>query len=89
MVSEKAASEPNLPLVLYGTDACHLCELAEQMLHHRAGGLAPVIYEKSDISLSDTLFEQYGIRIPVLRHASGRELDWPFTEAQLDRFLQA
>lgn len=88
MVSDKQAPEPNVPLVLYGTDACHLCDLAEQMLQHRAVGTAPLVYQKSDISLSDDLFERYGLRIPVLRHASGKELDWPFSEVQLDEFVR-
>jgi hypothetical protein len=88
VVSYEHASEPDVSLILYGTDACHLCELAEKMLQLRAAGSASVAYKKTDISLSDPLFERYGIRIPVLRHASGKELDWPFTEAQLDAFLQ-
>lgn len=88
MNSNKQAPEPNASLMLYGTDACHLCDLAEQMLQQITGHLVQPVYEKSDISLSDDLFERYGLRIPVLRHADGRELNWPFTEAQLETFLQ-
>lgn len=85
---KKQAPDLTIQWVLYGTSACHLCELAEQMLEHRVNSPTPLIYKKSDISLSDDLFERYGLKIPVLRHTSGRELDWPFSDTQLDEFLQ-
>ena len=44
-------------------------------------------FDKVDVSTSDTLFERYGVRIPVLRHPDGRELGWPFAEADLAAFL--
>jgi Glutaredoxin-like domain (DUF836) len=66
---------------LYGTSACHLCELAEEML--MAHGLN---YTKVDISDAEALLERYGVLIPVLRHPDGRELNWPFSTAQLVEF---
>ena len=74
---------------LYHTSACHLCEIAEQMLEAVAqeSGLALAL-EKVDISDSDPLFERYGMRIPVLRRQDGRELDWPFDPAELPGFLR-
>lgn len=72
---------------LYGTSACHLCEQAEAMLlelRHSSGGIE---YEKVDISGSDTLFDRYGVRIPVLGHPDGRELGWPFTSTALQAFV--
>ena len=44
-------------------------------------------YEEVDISASDTLFMRYGLRIPVLQHPDLRELGWPFSERQLEDFL--
>ena len=76
---------------LYGTSACHLCDIAEQMLQlqqnlqQQAG--TPFDFDKVDISESDTLFERYGVLIPVLRHPDGRELNWPFSPEQLEQFL--
>ena len=72
---------------LYGTSACHLCEIAEQMLaaEARAGRVSAV--EQVDISDSEELFKRYGVRIPVLRHPDGRELDWPFKPEELAAFL--
>ena len=73
-------------LILYGTSACHLCEVAEALILQRqkAGTLA---YIKCDISESDELFARYGVRIPVLQRADGVELDWPFSALDLEVFL--
>lgn len=72
---------------LYGTTACHLCELAEDMLVSQQSTLGNFEIEKVDISDSDILFERYGLRIPVLQHADKRELGWPFSPQQLHDFL--
>ncbi len=69
-------------LTLYGTTACHLCELAASLL-----AAADVPFEEVDISESDALFERYGLTIPVLRRPDGQELNWPFDEEALARFL--
>ena len=69
-------------LTLYSTHACHLCELAKALLD-----AATVAYEEVDIADSDTLFERYGVRIPVLRQGDGRELGWPFGPQELAEFL--
>ncbi len=73
---------------LYGTSACHLCELAEEMLLVFDSGGKGLVFEKVDISESDQLFERYGVRIPVLRDPDGNELGWPFTDAQLHDFVE-
>lgn len=77
------------PFTLYGTAACHLCELAEEMLLARRLADAGFAFEKTDISDSDALFERYGVRIPVLRDAQGRELAWPFSPDELQDFVTA
>jgi hypothetical protein len=85
-----------MQFILYGTSACHLCEIAEQMLQLQqnsqqqvasAPGGTPFDFDKVDISESDLLFERYGVLIPVLRHPDGRELNWPFSPEQLEQFL--
>lgn len=76
-----------MSLILYSTSACHLCELALEVIK-------PVLFDPSlirevDISDSDELIESYGMRIPVLKDSvSGLCLDWPFDQAQLIAFLQ-
>jgi hypothetical protein len=74
-------------LVLFGTSACHLCELAQEVLEYYSGHCAEIQFSTSDISESNELFQQYGLKIPVLRRDDGRELDWPFSVEELGRFL--
>ena len=46
--------------------------------------------EEVDISVSDELFGRYGLIIPVLRREDcGRELNWPFDEGGIARFLES
>lgn len=72
---------------LYGTSACHLCEQAEGMLAVQLDTTTGTSIELVDIVESDVLFERYGLRIPVLQHPDGRELNWPFRPEQLQVFL--
>jgi hypothetical protein len=74
---------------LYTTAACHLCDKAKAIIW-------PVLekYELSleeiDIAETDFLIDRYGTRIPVVAYASvDEELGWPFTEAQLCRYIEA
>ncbi|NWD25487.1 glutaredoxin family protein [Pseudomonas yamanorum] len=71
---------------LFGTLGCHLCEFAEaEIMPLVEHGL---LVELVDIADSESLFEAYGLRIPVLRRVdTGAELDWPFDEAQMVTFL--
>lgn len=68
--------------VLFGTEACHLCEEAEQLLLQ-----AGLVFEKQDIMADEQAMQRYAIRIPVLLHQpSGLELGWPFEAQQLRDF---
>lgn len=68
-------------LQLYGTEACHLCEEAGELLHQLG-----LDWQSIDIAADDTLLERYGTSIPVLkRRDDGRELHWPFQLADVQR----
>jgi hypothetical protein len=72
-----------MKLILYGTVGCHLCEQAKAVIE-LAGATATYI----DIIDDDALYEQYGMRIPVLlRAGTGSELGWPFNEMDVLQFL--
>lgn len=72
-------------VVLYHTDACHLCELAADLLQQ-----AQVIFVAEDICEDELLAERYGTRIPVVRITTdNRELGWPFDLKALQEFLGA
>ena len=76
-------------LILYGTSGCHLCEQAAELL---AYVLDEEIYDvkEIDISESDVLLAIYGEKIPVLRRPDrNEEINWPFDEDAIWRFLLA
>ena len=62
-------------LTLYGREYCHLCEMAQAFLLD-----AEMPFQTIDIDSDPELGARYGLRIPVLRHPDGRELDWPFPQ---------
>ncbi|NQZ11321.1 MAG: glutaredoxin family protein [Algicola sp.] len=74
---------------LYGTDGCHLCELAEQLLAELDQlAVSKVIVKRVDIIDDERLVEAYGTTIPVIKNThSGFEMNWPFDAAQLADFL--
>jgi hypothetical protein len=74
---------------LYGTSACHLCEMAQELIATQRLSDDGFDVELVDISESDALFERYGLRIPVLQHPDERELNWPFSVPQLRDFLDS
>ncbi len=76
-----------LSLELLGTQGCHLCDDAEQVLVSCLD-LSQVHIEVVDIAESDALMLVYATRIPVLRHlASNSDLEWPFQAHQVQRFI--
>ncbi|MDR8523681.1 glutaredoxin family protein [Shewanella fidelis] len=75
----------NASIILYHTDACHLCELAAELLD-----TAKVSYRMIDICDDQSLVEEYGIRIPVVKLVAAQtELNWPFDLEALEHFLGA
>ena len=82
-----AVNSAHTTYVLYGTSACHLCEVAEELLNALNDQGLGLAFEKVDISDSDELFERYGVRIPVLAYPGGDELGWPFTAEDVVDFL--
>jgi hypothetical protein len=68
---------------LYQRDSCHLCDLALGLL---AQARAPE-FDSVFIDDDEALEARYGARVPVLRDAGGRELEWPFDVATLRRWL--
>ena len=73
-------------LVLYGTSACHLCELAEQLLAGVMAEYPDMVVELIDIAEDDALVDLYGTKIPVLARADEEILCWPFNTADVVSF---
>jgi glutaredoxin-related protein len=71
-------------LILYGTEYCHLCEEAEAILAR-----ANLSWHGIEIADEGALLQRYGTRIPVLRRDDNNaELDWPFDDASVQRFIK-
>lgn len=63
-----------MSLTLYQRDDCHLCDQALQVLAQARMADLESVFIDDDAALE----ARYGVRVPVLRAADGRELDWPF-----------
>ena len=76
----------NKQITLISGPNCHLCEQAKEMLN-------PLLEAKNiqlkvlNVGEDQALFEQYGLRIPVVVFADGSEKGWPFTTAQIARMI--
>jgi hypothetical protein len=70
-------------LTLYQRDDCHLCDMAVTVLAAARAGDFTSVFIDDDAGLE----ARYGVRVPVLRDASGRELDWPFDVGSLVAWL--
>ena len=64
-------------LILYSTEGCHLCEIAERLLRSMPE-LRRTTVDVVDIVDDDALVSRYGTTIPVLATEAGAELAWPF-----------
>jgi len=75
-------------LLLYGTDHCHLCDEAENLIYRALEGRSYDL-SKVDISESDALLEKFSLSIPVLALEQKDEstLNWPFCETDVILFV--
>jgi len=70
---------------LYTTVGCHLCVQAEQLLATQKNITLSLI----EIGDDDRLTARYGTSIPVLKFADNSELNWPFTQDDIEDKLAA
>jgi len=79
-----------MKLILYSTLDCHLCEQAADLLKQVAVKFDLEYIDiagSADPAQSEILVEKYGIRIPVIKNESGKELGWPFDLEALENFI--
>ncbi len=85
----------SISITLLGTAHCHLCEEAEcvlqTVLNSEAFNQRNIVPQKVDVMDDENLYEQYGIKIPVvlltLKQDLVVELYWPFDTKDLFSFL--
>lgn len=70
-------------LTLIQRDDCQLCDEAIAVLARARTPEPEALFIDDDAALED----RYGTRVPVLRDAAGRELDWPFDAARVAAWL--
>jgi hypothetical protein len=77
-------------LLLLGTEGCHLCEEAREIVAACVQESAPDFkIESVDIAEHPEWQPEFALKIPVLLDpASRRELGWPFDYGQAARFMQ-
>jgi hypothetical protein len=77
-------------VLLLGTEGCHLCEEAREIVAACAKEIGPDFkIEPIDIAEQTEWQPDYAIKIPVLLEPeSRRELGWPFDHAQAAHFLR-
>jgi hypothetical protein len=75
--------------LLLGTDGCHLCEQAAEIIQQCLPTDDQQVIEIIDIAEQEQWQAQYAIRIPVLYHpANQKELCWPFDLADVQTFIE-
>ncbi|MFC7520928.1 glutaredoxin family protein [Xanthomonas populi] len=74
-----------MALILYQRDDCHLCDQAVELLAQARAGEFSSVFIDGDAALESA----YGERVPVLREADGRELEWSFDSRRLREWLNA
>ena len=73
-------------LTFYTTAGCHLCELAADLISQLESTCDIAVVE-IDIVTDEKLVDRFGMRIPVVSKGdTQRELSWPFTLEELERF---
>lgn len=75
-----------MQLTLFTTEGCHLCEEAHELLLNVADD-HPLQVKLQEIGDDEQLVARYGIRIPVVQFPDYQELDWPFSETDIERII--
>ncbi|WOJ94248.1 glutaredoxin family protein [Congregibacter variabilis] len=91
---QKGRMMNEVPLILYSTDGCHLCDEAQALLLEEQKCRKDLRWQVVDIANDDALFDRYGWLIPVLHNTgtpsgagAAQELRWPFNAQTLRDFL--
>ena len=65
---------------------CHLCDQAKAIVYPLLDA-KNIQLEEQNVAENAALFDQYGLRIPVVLFPDGSEKGWPFTAAQISRLI--
>jgi len=75
-------------LILYTTEACHLCELALEQIE-QSEYYEKCVVTQIDIASDIELLRQFATRVPVLAATSGQKLlYWPFDHHDVSQCIK-
>lgn len=76
-------------IILYTTEACHLCELALEQIE-QSECFEQCLLTEVDISSDLELLRQFATRIPILTAVGASDhLFWPFDHYEVTQWIQA
>jgi thiol-disulfide isomerase/thioredoxin len=78
-----------IQLTLYGTEGCHLCDHASELIIRAAQTYSNIAVQYIDIIEDDELMATYGLSIPVLKLSDTISLCWPFTVEEIKTFIES
>lgn len=74
-------------LNLYSTEACHLCEVAKELIWSVISGTDFQLNE-IDIAENEQLLAEYSLIIPVLENTeNNKKIVWPFGSEDVSQLL--
>lgn len=75
-------------LILYTTEACHLCELALEQIE-QSECFDRIVLTEVDIATDIDLLRQFATRVPVMTAVGSKDhLFWPFDHYDVTQWLQ-
>lgn len=78
-----------MTLLLLGTEGCHLCELAEELINECLQKGIKIHIEHIDIAEQTEWQQDYATLIPVLlQKETAKKLNWPFTKEDVLTFIE-
>jgi Glutaredoxin-like domain (DUF836) len=78
-----------MTLILLGTEGCHLCELAQELVNQCQQKGLKIPIEHIDIAEQTEWQQDYATLIPVLlKKNSVQTLSWPFTQDDIFTFIE-
>ncbi|HWU33740.1 MAG TPA: glutaredoxin family protein [Methylovorus sp.] len=72
-----------IQLKLYGTEGCHLCDQALELVHQAIAVRPNITLQYIDIVEDEGLMSTYALTIPVLSLEDQTSLFWPFSVKEI------
>ncbi|MCB5205731.1 glutaredoxin family protein [Methylovorus mays] len=78
-----------IQLKLYGTEGCHLCDHAFELITQATQPYDNITLHYIDIIEDEELMNAYGTKIPVLTVPDKTNLYWPFSIGEITQLIES